>query len=322
MTNPVILLGFHPTPAMEALRGRVAALAAGYTVLLTDDPAEINAHLDEVEVAAGWLPREAIARAPRLRWLQQWSAGTDWLLRAPEAAAAPFVLTNASGVHAQPIAEHILALLLALSRGLPRAMRAQAAARWERPPAGSLRELADQTMLLIGVGAIGARTARFAEALGMRVLGVRRDPSRPAEHVAEMHGPADLDALLPVADVLVLTVPLTRETRHLIDERRLRAMKASALLINVGRGATVDEQALVRALREGWIAGAGLDVFESEPLPEASPLWAMENVIITAHYAGHTPRYDERATEIFMDNLERYLAGRPLRNVVDKALGY
>ncbi len=323
MARPLILLGFRSAPDTESLRDRVAALAPTYSVLLTHDVDEVRARLEDIEVAAGWLPRELLLAAPRLRWMQQWSAGSDWLLRSPEAVAAPFVLTNASGVHAQPISEHIMALALALGRGLQRAIRAQSAGRWERPEeAQGLIELADRTMLLIGVGAIGGRTAQLASAFGMRVLGVRRDPTRPAGGVDAMHGPAELGALLPQADLVVLTVPLTRETHHLIGEAQLRAMKPSAYLINIGRGGTVDEPALVRALREGWIAGAGLDVFEEEPLPAGSPLWQMDNVIITAHYSGRTPRYDERASAIFLDNLARYLAGQPLRNVVDKQAGY
>jgi phosphoglycerate dehydrogenase-like enzyme len=172
------------------------------------------------------------------------------------------------------------------------------------------------------VGEIGARTARLASALGMRVLGVRRDPSRAVPAVAEMHGNHDLLRLLPEADFVVLTVPLTRETEGMIGEAELRAMKESAYLVNIGRGGTVLEGDLARALEEGWIAGAGLDVFEEEPLPEDSPLWGMEKVIITSHYSGSTPHYDERALEIFLDNLGRYRSGRPLRNLVDKARGY
>jgi len=323
MAQPVILLGFADTPQSAALREQVERVAPGYRVLVTHDDDVVRAHLDDIEIAAGRMPREMMLSAPRLRWMQQWGAGADWLLRAPQAAEAAFVLTNASGVHAQPIGEHIMALLLALSRGLHRAMRAQAEGRWQRPEmTEGITELADQTMLLIGVGAIGQRTAQFAAAFGMRVVGVRRDPSAPAEGVAEMHGPADLPDLLPEADAVVLTVPLTHETRHMIGEAQLCAMKRTAFLINIGRGGTIDEAALVRALQEGWIAGAGLDVFEREPLPEDSPLWKMENVIITAHYSGRTPRYEERASAIFLDNLARYLAGEPLRNVVDKARGY
>ena len=137
-----------------------------------------------------------------------------------------------------------------------------------------------------------------------------------------MIGPERLAEALPEADFVVLTVPLTPDTRHMIGERELRLMKPTALIVNIGRGGTIDEAALIRALAEGWIAGAGLDVFEKEPLPTDSPLWGMENVIITAHYAGATPHYNERALAIFLDNLRRYKAGEPLRNVVDKTLGY
>jgi phosphoglycerate dehydrogenase-like enzyme len=157
----------------------------------------------------------------------------------------------------------------------------------------------------------------------MRVVGVRRDPAASVvAGVEAMYGPGDLTGLLPQADVVVLTVPLTQETQAMIGERELRAMKESAYIINIGRGGTIDEKALVKALQEGWIAGAGLDVFETEPLPETSPFWTMDNVLITAHYSGSTPHYNERALEIFVDNLERYRTRQPLRNVVDKGRGY
>jgi phosphoglycerate dehydrogenase-like enzyme len=156
----------------------------------------------------------------------------------------------------------------------------------------------------------------------MRVLGLRRDPTRGAPGVEAMFGPHRLLDLLPQADFVVLTVPLTTETRHMIGEPELRAMKPTAYLVNVGRGGTVDQEELIRALQEGWIAGAGLDVFETEPLPEDSPLWGLDNVIVTSHYAGVTRHYNERALEVFLDNLQRYQAEEPLRNVVDKQLGY
>jgi phosphoglycerate dehydrogenase-like enzyme len=158
--------------------------------------------------------------------------------------------------------------------------------------------------------------------MDMRVLGVRRDPTLGTPAVEAMSGPHQLLELLPQADVVVLTVPLTTETYGMIGEPELRAMKPTAYLLNVGRGGTVDEDALAQALQEGWIAGAALDVFETEPLPEDSPLWGLDRMIITAHYGGVTPHYHERALEVFLDNLVRYQAGRPLRNVVDKQLGY
>jgi phosphoglycerate dehydrogenase-like enzyme len=318
----VLLVCLPPDRMPEVDAARVRAAAPDMRVVVTEERAAIESLLDEIEIAAGWFPHDLIARAPGLRWLQQWGAGADWLLREPEAARMDFTLTNASGVHAIPISEQIMAYLLAFARQLPAAIRAQERATWQKTSRNQVFELAGKTMLLIGVGAIGERTAAIASALGMRVLGIRRDPARDAPGVAAMYAPDRLLDLLPEADFVVLTAPLSRATQGMIGERELRAMKDTAYIVNIGRGGTIQEHALIQALREGWIAGAGLDVFVEEPLPASSPLWAMENVIITAHYAGITPHYDERALAIFLDNLRRYQAGEPLRNVVDKAEGY
>jgi phosphoglycerate dehydrogenase-like enzyme len=318
-----ILLNFESGTLSEAQIAQVRAAAPDMQLLVTRKRDEIERALDDIEIAAGWFPRDLLLRARNLRWFQQWGAGANWLLRYPDPAELDFVLTNASGVHPIPISEHILAFLLAFARGFHRAMRAQGRNEWIPPgQQEGLFELAGKTMVLVGVGAIGVRTAEVATALGMRVLGVRRDPTVGVEGVEEMVGPDQLLDLLPEADFLVLTVPLTHETQGMIGERELRAMKPTAYVVNIGRGGTIQESTLIRALQEGWIAGAGLDVFENEPLPEDSPLWGMDNVIITSHYAGATPRYHERAMAIFLDNLRRYRAGEPLRNVVDKKLGY
>lgn len=293
------------------------------SVVMTRNRDDIRAILDQIEIAAGWFPAELLPGAHRLRWYQQWSAGADWLLRHPEAAEADFVLTSTSGIHAIQITEHVFALLLSLARELPEALRAQERHEWiPQDKHDQLFELAEKTMLLVGVGAIGQRTARIAAEMGVHVLGLRRDPSVDAPGVEEMFGPQHLLDLLPRVDFLVLTVPLTEETRGMIGEPELRALKPTSIIVNVGRGRTIEQEALIPALREGWIAGAGLDVFDTEPLPSSSPLWDLENVIITSHYAGVTPHYDERALEVFLDNLHRYTAGKPLRNVVDKDLGY
>ena len=317
-----LLLGFAPDSLPAACVDQVRSLATPMRVEVTRDRAEIERLLPDIEIAVGRFPHDLIPKAPKLRWMQQWGAGADWLLKHPEAAEAPFVLTNASGVHAVPISEHIFAYMLAFARGFPRAQRDQLESRWNPIAGRDLLELAGSTMLLVGVGAIGARTAKVAASFDMRVVGVRRDPSIDVDGVAEMHALTDLRQLLPEADFVVLTVPLTHTTRGLIGASDLRVMKKSAYLVNIGRGGTVREADLVRALQEGWIAGAGLDVFEEEPLPSDSPLWGMDNVIITSHYSGATPRYHERAFAIFVDNLKRYLAGEPLKNVVDKKLGY
>jgi phosphoglycerate dehydrogenase-like enzyme len=220
-------------------------------------------------------------------------------------------------VHPVQIAEHAFAMMLAFARKLHEAMRHQAGGKWQAPAGESLGELYEKTLLMIGLGAIGERVAQVGSALGMRVLGVRRRQVEPPG--VEAVYPLDrLQDILPQCDFVVLAPPLTQETRGMIGERELRAMKKSAFLVNVGRGRLIDEAALIRALQDGWIAGAGLDVFETEPLPAESPLWAMPNVIITAHYAGASPRYYERAMPIFLDNLRRYRDGEELRNLVDK----
>ena len=320
-TVNTLLLGFEEDTLTEEQIARVES-ATSLRVLRSRDQNEIESVLDSTEVAAGSFPRDLLAKAPALRWFQQWGAGADWLLRYPDARAADFTLTNVSGIHAVPISEHILAFLLTFARGFPQAHRAQARREWLKEGDVPVFELAGKEVLLVGVGEIGARTARLAAALGMRVVGVRRDPSKGVEGVTRM---VSLDGLLeelPDADAVVLTTPLTEETRGMIGTRELGAMKETSLLVNIGRGELVDERALIDALQEGSIAGAGLDVFEEEPLPQDSPLWEMENVILTSHYSGSTPHYHERALEIFLDNLTRYGRGEPLHHVVDKARGY
>jgi phosphoglycerate dehydrogenase-like enzyme len=317
-----ILLTYKPEEIPAASLDQIRALFPDRALLVTEDHAQIETHLGEIEIAAGNFPHDLLLRAPHLAWYQQWGAGADWLLKTPEAAEKEWTLVNASGVHAIPISEHILALMLAFARDLNGAFKMQQQHQWKKAARAGLFELAGKTLLLVGVGAIGERTALVAAALGMRVWGVRRDPGAAAAGVEVMFGPSSLRELLPQADFVVLTVPLTHETQGMIGEAELRAMKPSAYLINIGRGGTVQTGALVRALQEGWIAGAGLDVVAPEPLLADSPLWEMENVILTGHYAGLTPRYFERAFAIFLDNLRRYKAGQPLHNIVDKRLGY
>ena len=316
----VLLLGFEPDTLSDEQVTKVRAAAPDMRVLVSRDKDEIEGVLNEIEIVAGSFPRDLFPQASALRWYQQWGAGADWLLEHPEVAKLDFTLTNASGVHAVPISEHILAYLLAFARQLPQALSAKKEKAWQHEL--PVFELADKTMLLVGVGAIGVRTAELAAALGMRVIGIKRDPDTNVPGLESVHAPDALPDLLPEADAVVLTLPLTEETRGTIGERELRIMKASSYLVNIGRGGLIDEPALIRALQEGWLAGAGLDVFEEEPLPQDSPLWGLENVILTAHYAGLTPRYTERALAIFLDNLKRYQAGEPLENVVDKELGY
>ncbi len=323
-----IVLGYARDSIPPGVLERVQGLSPRMDVLVTEDRSEIERALPEIEVAARRFPHDLILQAPKLQWYQQWGAGADWLLRYPEVRKHPFTLTNASGVHAIPITEHILAYMFSFARQFTHAVRAQLDRRWDRPeregfaPDKPIFELYGKTLLLIGVGAIGQRTAEVASAIGMRVLGIRRDPEHDVQGVETMHGPSELLRVLPQAHFVVLTVPLTPETRGMMGEAEFRAMRPDAYLINIGRGGTVQESQLIQALRERRVAGAGLDVFENEPLPPDSPLWQMENVILTPHYAGLTPQYEQRALDIFLDNLSRYVAGQLLRNVVDKELVY
>ena len=318
-----ILVGFNPERFSKSYREQIQEITPDMRLLVTKDREEMKAVLDDIEIAACQFPHGLLLRARNLRWYQQWGAGADWLLRHPGAAESDFVLTSTSGMHETQATEHIFAFLLAFARELHRAIRLQGRREWlSQGQHPGLFELSGKTMVLIGAGAIGEQTERVAVAFGMRILGVRRNPAIGLPGVEGMYGPDLLLDVLPQADVVVVTAPLTHETQGMIVEEELRAMKPTAYLVNIGRGGIVDESALVCALDEGWIAGAGLDVFEEEPLPKDSPLFGLENVIVTAHYAGVTPNYDERAMAIFLDNLRRYKAGEPLRNVVDKKLGY
>ncbi len=308
---------------VEPYRAELERLApAGMQVVITSDR-ELAAHtIGDVEILAGGLPPELLSKAANLRWYQQWGAGADWLLRHPDSLPAGAVLTNMSGLHAVQISEHILSYILAFARNLPAAIRMQEQHVWQ--PAGwdQLFELPGKTLLLLGLGGIGSRTALIASALGLYVIGIRSHSDRPTEGVAEIYGPQKLPELWSRADFTAVALPLTPATNGLIGQNELRMMKPSSYLINIGRGGIIDEPALIQALSKGWIAGAGLDVFANEPLAADSPLWDMQNVIITAHYAGRTPLLEQGAMAILLDNLRRYTAQQPLRNVVDRVRGY
>ena len=300
----------------------IQQMAGSRDVVISQDADMVKEIANNVEIAAGWVPRQLIKRFSNLRWFQQWGAGADWLMEHPDLAERDFILTNMSGLHAIPISEHILAYMLSFCRDFPHAMRAQFHGKWIKHQDINVFELSGKTMILVGVGAIGRRTAKIANHLGMRVLGIRKRPEINVPGVEKMRSAKNLLDVLPLGDFVVLTVPFTDETKGMIGEKELQVMKESAYLINIGRGGTIKEESLIIALQNGWIAGVGLDVFEDEPLPKNSPLWEMDNVIITAHYSGMTPHYHERGLSIFKENLIRYVQGQEMMNVVDKESGY
>ncbi|HEY8447395.1 MAG TPA: D-2-hydroxyacid dehydrogenase [Thermomicrobiales bacterium] len=285
---------------------------------------EFDRRLPEADAVLNWrLTPEQVARATRLRWLQTVGAGVDDILH-PELIQRGILITNNSGVHATNISEHILAMMLAFARRLPFLMRGQVAHEWrDEDGRRGVFELDGQTLLVVGTGDIGQALAQRASALGMTVLGVRRRPGQGSvPGCAEVAGIEQLPAMLGRADHVAICLPLTRETHGLFNRETIAAMRPGSYLYNIGRGPIVETQALIEALQSGHLAGAGLDVTDPEPLPPDSPLWDMENVIITAHTSGATPRYWDRAVEILSANIERFRAGQDLINLVDPEAGY
>ncbi|CEK13194.1 phosphoglycerate dehydrogenase-like oxidoreductase [Chthonomonas calidirosea] len=281
-------------------------------------------HEAEVFVCGG-VPEDTLKRAERLRWVSFWSAGLDgkvpsWLLK------RGVQITNASGVHGPNIAEHVLGMMIYFTRRFDFYLRAQWSRRWERTPPNRLPgELSGQTLGILGFGRIGEALAVRAHAFGMRVIAVKRDPNRRYDATVQpdrLYGLEGLPEVLSEADHVCVALPYTEQTHHLIDRERLSQMRSSAYLYNIARGKIVDEVALIEALQQGTIAGAGLDVFEEEPLPADSPLWTMENVFLTPHVSGVTPHYFVRFAQLFVANLERYLEGKSLLNRYEPQRGY
>jgi len=289
----------------------------------TDD--EMRAGIVDADAAFSWrITGDALGHATRLRWIQSPAAGLGMLL-SDRLRRSDILLTNSRGINAQPVAEHAIALAFALARRIHTAVARQGSATWAQneltEPAP--RVLRGATMGVIGLGAIGAEVSRIANGIGMRVLGLRRRPGLPPPAgVDEVLGPREFGRLLHESDVVVIAAPETRETTGLLGARELASMKPGALLVNVGRGALVDESALADALTHGTLGGAALDVFTDEPLPASSPLWSRPNVLVTPHVAGIRADYWPVAVDMFVDNVRRFEAGQPLANLVDKDAGY
>ena len=302
---------------------RVAAAVLGLRVVVAEKEAEAAKVIGETEAAFGTIPLALLKQATRLRWLQAPQAAPPAGYYYDELISHPVVVTNFREIYNDHIAAHIMAFVLAFARGLhhyfPRQMRRE----WKREPNDTgVVHLPEATALVVGVGGIGTETARLAAAFGMRVIGVDARRLDAPDSVAELHKPDALDTVLPLADFVILTVPHTPDTEGFMNRTRFKSMKRSAFFINIGRGKTTKLDDLVAALRAGEIAGAGLDVFEEEPLPADHPLWTMPGVLITPHTAGFGPYLDDRRFEVLLDNCQRFVAGEELRNVVDKTVWF
>ena len=306
-------------PALsEEQQQRILDAAPGYTLNVGKAKDMSPKELQEAEIILGWSPlitEHVLKKEGSLKWIQVWSAGVDNLPFA-DLEQQQIQVTSANGVHSIPITEIILGMMLAHSRWLRQAMLHQQQHEWKAPDQ-PLPEKKKKTAVIAGVGEIGSETARILKALGMNVIGVRRS-GKDVPNVDRMYDMSGLHEALGQGDYVINILPLTDETKHVYDEAAFAQFKPGACFINVGRGPSVKTEALLNALDSGHLAFAGLDVFEEEPLPSEHPLWGMDNVLITPHIAGSTEAYKDRALDIFLENLEAYLAGKSLpRNPVD-----
>jgi len=287
---------------------------------------KLAAELPDTNIFVGYMLRpEQLKMASQLRWFHCISAGVAQLMY-PELRESGIAVTNAAGVHATTMAEHVIGMMLALLRDFPGAMRYQGQHRWAQQEIwdgrARPRELQGQTVVIVGFGAIGRAIAERLRVFGVHVWAVTRSGNADPNLAERVFPFTQIENALANADTVILAAPETPETHHLIGTSELAMMKPSSILINVARGSLVDEPALIKALQNNWIAAAGLDVASQEPLPPESPLWSLENVLITPHISGVTERLWEREAELLVDNLERWFSGKPLRNRIDLARGY
>jgi phosphoglycerate dehydrogenase-like enzyme len=306
----------------------IASRFAGLKVVRTSESLPLRAAIPQADILYTWgLPREAFPLARRLKWVHTPAAGVDHLLY-PAFVQSDVLLTNSRGLAGDAMADHAFSLILALARRLPEAVRFQSQHRWGQetlwttpPPPIALH---GKVLGIVGLGGVGIELAARARAFGMTVLATRRSSGKHPSTVSKVLAPDQLPDLLEASDFVVLCPPLTQQTRGMIGRKELRRMKKTGYLVNVGRGELIQEAALITALREGWIAGAALDVFATEPLPRNSVFWNLPGLLITPHYAGTYPEHVARATALFLENLKYFLAGKRsrLKNLVDKSRGY
>lgn len=320
--NTILVLG--PPPAR--LLDRLLAVAGEDEVVAGSVVEDFTEASSRATVILAWgadrdLLSQVLKSSPQLRWLHIMSAGINHLL-SQELLEAAVPITNARGVFSPSLGEWVLGAILYFAKDFRRLIRSQGERRWDP---FDVTLVSGQTVGIVGYGDIGRAVACRARAMGMRVLGLTRRGPQPGhidEYAERIFAPADIIPMIEQSDYVVITAPLTPQTRGLVGEAALAAMKPDAVIINVGRGPVIDETALIRALTEKRIKGAALDVFHREPLPPDDPLYSLENVLLSPHCADHTPDWLDNAMEFFLENLARFRAGEPLQNVLEKGLGY
>ena len=319
--NTVLVLADPADPQLAML----ADLPEKTGIAVGNSPEAFQRAAPDASVIFNWggsrtLLREVFAMAPKVRWVHSRSAGLDSLLF-PELVESPVPLTNGTGVFSLSLGEFALAAILYFAKDFRRMIRNQVAGRWEQ---FDIVEISGQTVGIVGYGDIGRAVATRVRAMGMRVLAVKRHgpPHDVDPLVDQIYSPEQRIEMISRCDYIVASAPLTPETRGMIGEAEFAAMKPSAVVINIGRGPVIDEDAMLKALTGGRIKGAGLDVFTHEPLPDGHPFYQLENVLLSPHCADHTADWLQQAMRFFLENFERFRKGEPLRNVVDKKLGY
>jgi len=301
-------------------------LAAAYpdiTFVHCPDREALADAIVDADVYVGWLNRDVFLAAKKLRWIQSPSSGTNYYLAIPELVASDVLLTSASGTHGACLAESVMGMILAFTRGIRDCIRAQPEHRWAREVRPRLVELTESTMGIVGFGKVGRAVARRAQAFDMHILAVDLFPGEKPEYVEALWGVERLEDLLRESDYVVVTVPWTPRTEGMIGADQIAQIKPGAMLVGISRGGIIDQDAVVKALHSGHLSAFASDVFKPEPLPEDSPLWDEENVLITPHIAGGTQFEAQHIMEIFRENLDRFLKGDlPLRNQVDRERGF
>jgi len=315
MNLKMVLLPPDVVPGWE---GKIRGVVPGAEVRVFDSPNDVGGYIDDATAAYGFVPLELFQRAKKLKWIQCYAAGPPRSFWYEELVKSDVVVTNFRGIFNEHVASHAVSFVLAFARNLQRYILQQSRTEWKQLPFPVY--LPETTALIIGVGGIGAETGRLCKTFGMKVIGIDPRVTKKPEYFDDLYSVDLLESKLPMADFVIITTPETPQTQKMINSKRLNLMKEKSYLVNVGRGACVVINDLEEALERKIIAGAGLDVFEEEPLPSNSPLWSNPNVIITPHVAAdqdsvHVP---ERRTGILLENCRRFARGEELVNVVDK----
>lgn len=312
MSTPTVLLP-HQVPAEESatLAAAIHETDPEIQVEIAENESDTEALIDDVEAVLAWkFESEWIERASSLEWIHVLSAGVDHFdLEAAERAGVR--VTNASGIHAEPIAQQVVCYVLLFERGVLADLRRQPEREWERHDG---EEVSDETIGIVGVGAIGSRVAERLGAFGATTIGTKRDPTTGGDAVDEIYSPGELDRVLERSDYLVIACPLTEDTEGMIGPEELATLGEDAVLVNIARGEIVEEDALIEALEDDELGGAALDAFAEEPLPEDSPLWTLDDVVVTPHVSGTSQFLTERNAALITENYERLLAGEELTN--------